>query len=132
MAHPNIAGSLALGLGLNGVTAASAVPLSRGMEGYIATAWKPAPPEVGKAKWVDDKQRFIVLAASREAADAAFRAYFASHHPDRRYTPNGGRASQAYLAAAKLAPGFVTRYRGPRGRRGGGRATAGTAARGRR
>jgi hypothetical protein len=75
----------------------------RGMRPYIGIASEPGGSTV---KFVQERQ-FIVLAESREAAEAAFRAHLAKTHPDWVVFVSNDPPPPGYVEAANLSPGVV-------------------------
>ncbi len=73
------------------------------MRPYIAIASEPAGSTV---KLVQERQ-FIVLADSKEVAEAAFRGHLAQTHPDWVLYVSDDPPPPGYVEARSLSPGIV-------------------------
>jgi hypothetical protein len=78
------------------------------MELYIATLSEPASPDVQ----FTEEMRFMVLAPSQDAAEAAFRDYAVKNFSgvDMGIKIEGGHHNTGHLQGANLQPGVVKPY----------------------
>jgi hypothetical protein len=76
------------------------------MQAYVAIFASPAGPDV---EFVEERE-FLVLAASKEEAEAGFREYGLRHMRTWSIKLTDIRPSTDYLGSLKPEPGVVTAY----------------------
>lgn len=76
------------------------------MNTYIAIVSEPAPEVV----FVEER-RLIVLARSREDAEAAFQAFSRENHPDWGISITDEQPRAGYVKASDLQPNIAEYYR---------------------